>query len=92
MQKVVQGCMEVHGDAWRCMEMHGGVRKGARRCAEVCGGVQRCTEGCTRWCASHEGPGRQKSGSVQVHTGAQKLEIGKIGVVGTYIDSTPTIG
>src|SRR5260221_5995908 len=40
-------------------------------------------EGCTRWCTSCEGPGRQKSASMQVCTGAWKLEIGKIGVVAT---------
>ena len=59
------------------------VHEGVQRCAEVHRGAWRCAEGCARWCASHEGPGRQKSGSGWVRMGAQKLEIGKIGVVGT---------
>ena len=29
VQKVAQGCAEVHRDVWRCAEMHGGVQKGA---------------------------------------------------------------
>src|SRR5258707_1615791 len=87
------GKQKLHRGAWRCAEMHGGVRrctevcrrvrKGAQRCAEVHGGARRCAEGCARWCTSHEGPGRQKSRSRRVRTGAWKLEIGKIGVVGT---------
>ena len=35
-----EGCMEVHGGAWRCMEAHGG----AWRCMEVLGGAWRCLE------------------------------------------------
>src|SRR5258708_4759724 len=52
-------------------------RKGeAQRCAGVCKGVQ----GCTRWCTSCEGARLAKK---RVHMGAQKLENGKMGVVGT---------
>src|SRR5258707_10973244 len=54
--------------------------KGAQGCTKVHRGVQRCTEGCTRWCTSHEGARLAKK---QVHMGAQKLENGKMGVVGT---------
>ena len=54
--------------------------KGVQGCVKVRRGVQRCTEGCTRWCASHEGARLAKK---RVHMGAQKLENGKMGVVGT---------
>src|SRR5258708_10293994 len=57
----------------RCMEVCGRVCEGAQRCVEVHRGAWRCVQGCTRWCTSHEGPGRQKSGSMWVCTGAQKL-------------------
>src|SRR5258708_31419416 len=71
------------GSVWRCTEVCRRVRKGAQRCAEVHGGARRCAEGCTRWCASHEGPGRQKSGSRRARMGAQKVEIWESGVGGT---------
>ena len=33
-------------DVQRCMEVHGGVCKGAQRCTEVCRGAWRCVEVC----------------------------------------------
>src|SRR5258708_210588 len=52
----------VHGTA-RLPVYNGGAWRCAEGCAKVRRGVQRCAEGCARWCASREGPGRQKSGS-----------------------------
>ena len=61
--------------AWRCVEMHGGVRggvqRGARRCTEVCGsarrGVQRCAEVHR---GVHGGARRCAEGCAEVHGGA----------------------
>src|SRR5258708_7843398 len=74
--KLDKGDKPRKGEAQRCA----GVCKGVQGCTKVHRGVQRCTEGCTRWCASHEGARLAKK---RVHMGAQKLENGKMGVVGT---------
>src|SRR5258708_2466807 len=64
------------GEAQRCA----GESAGSQGCAKLCRGGRRSTEVCARRCTSHEGARLAKE---QVHMGAQKLENGKMGVVGT---------
>ena len=72
----MQGCAEVHGGAQRCVEGCAKVRRGVWRCMEVHGCVQKGAQGGAQAM-------KGQVGKKQVCTGAQKLEIGKIGVVGT---------